>query len=137
MVRLVDRFDFQALANLRNVEARHLLSAGHYSGAYYLAGYTVECALKACICRGIQPGVWPEKGFSNEIHTHDLAKLLKFAGLDREVAATKQLAVNWNVVKDWTEVSRYGVKYYQEAFDLLAAVSDPNEGVLAWLMQRW
>jgi HEPN domain-containing protein len=137
MVRPVDRSDFQSLANLRHVEAQHLLAAGHYSGAYYLAGYTVECALKACICRRIQPDVWPDRDFSKDIHTHNLANLLRFAGLQGEVAATSQREVNWNVVKDWTERSRYEIKPSQEAIDLLAAVSDSNEGVLAWLTQRW
>jgi HEPN domain-containing protein len=28
-----------------------LLEAGLYAGAYYLAGYAVECALKACIAK--------------------------------------------------------------------------------------
>ncbi len=29
-------------------DAEVLLDAGQWSGAYYLAGYAVECGLKAC-----------------------------------------------------------------------------------------
>src|SRR5690242_7885063 len=43
--------DFKKLAEIRMAEARTLLKARHYDGAYYLAGYAVECALKACIAK--------------------------------------------------------------------------------------
>jgi len=43
--------DFQNLCKRRVDEATTLLSAGHSDGAYYLAGYAVECAFKACICK--------------------------------------------------------------------------------------
>jgi hypothetical protein len=44
-----DRATFQQLAELRLAEARALHAEGLYSGAYYLAGYAIECALKAKI----------------------------------------------------------------------------------------
>jgi HEPN domain-containing protein len=43
----LNRRDFQELALVRLNEAKVLLDAGHFDGAYYLAGYAVECALKA------------------------------------------------------------------------------------------
>jgi hypothetical protein len=46
---VVNRAEFQKLADLRAREAGVLLAARCYDGAYYLAGYAVECALKACI----------------------------------------------------------------------------------------
>ncbi len=39
--------DFQSFSRIRVNEAKALLHLKHYSGAYYLAGYAVECALKA------------------------------------------------------------------------------------------
>ena len=47
----MNRQDFQALARVRLEEAKALRDAGRPAGAYYLAGYTVECALKACIAK--------------------------------------------------------------------------------------
>ena len=44
-----DRTTFQQLAEPRLAEARALHADGLYSGAYYLAGYALECALKAKI----------------------------------------------------------------------------------------
>ena len=45
------RSDFQQLADVRAAEAAALLAAGRWDGAYYLAGYAVECALKACVAK--------------------------------------------------------------------------------------
>jgi HEPN domain-containing protein len=50
----MNRADLQSLSNLRLADARALLSAGRFAAAYYLAGYAVECALKACIARAVQ-----------------------------------------------------------------------------------
>ena len=49
---LVDRKDLQELSKVRLKEATALLKLGLFDGAYYLAGYAVECALKACIAKG-------------------------------------------------------------------------------------
>jgi HEPN domain-containing protein len=48
----VKRKDLQFLARARIAEAKALLGSGNPHGAYYLAGYAVEFALKACIARG-------------------------------------------------------------------------------------
>lgn len=49
------RKDFQTLAEDRLADAQTLLKTqSNWSGAYYISGYAVECALKACICKTIQ-----------------------------------------------------------------------------------
>jgi hypothetical protein len=55
------RKDFQELAAVRLKEARVLLRAGCYEGAYYLAGYAVECALKACISKQTERHEFPDR----------------------------------------------------------------------------
>jgi hypothetical protein len=47
----VNRVEPQRLAKERISDAKVLLGARHWVGAYYLAGYAVECALKACIAK--------------------------------------------------------------------------------------
>ena len=42
------------MADQRLVEAKALLDQGMWDGAYYLAGYAVELALKACIIKMLQ-----------------------------------------------------------------------------------
>jgi HEPN domain-containing protein len=81
----MNRNDFQQLSELRAKEAKALLAAGFPEGAYYLAGYAVECALKACIARKTQEFDFPEKKRVNDSHTHDLGKLLVLAGLSEDL----------------------------------------------------
>jgi HEPN domain-containing protein len=45
------RAEFQQLAHARLEESKALPDLGRWDGAYYLAGYTVELALKACIIK--------------------------------------------------------------------------------------
>ena len=47
----MNRNDFRELAGIRLGEAKVLLDSDRYDGAFYLADYAVECALKACISR--------------------------------------------------------------------------------------
>jgi len=47
----MNRKGLQDLAIVRLKEAKALLDQGFHDGAYYLCGYAVECALKACIAK--------------------------------------------------------------------------------------
>jgi hypothetical protein len=47
----MNRGEFQELAMIRLQDAKMLLDSECYDGAYYLTGYVIECALKACIAK--------------------------------------------------------------------------------------
>ena len=47
----MNRADFRQLALCRLEEAEVLLRTRKFSGAYYLAGYAIECALKARLAK--------------------------------------------------------------------------------------
>ncbi len=110
----MNRRDFQKLAEARLKDARALLKARQFDGAYYIGGYAVECALKACICRNTKRYDFPPKNTHQTHYTHDLEGLLKAAGLaenwarDRQADAT--LAEHWAFVKDWKEETRYNLR---------------------------
>ena len=55
------RTDLQRLSRLRARDARTLFAAGQYDGVYYLGGFAVECALKACIARKTQRHEFPDR----------------------------------------------------------------------------
>jgi HEPN domain-containing protein len=55
----VNRKDLQRLARTRLSEARVLLSAKKYDGAYYLAGYAIEFALKSCVAKQVKKFDFP------------------------------------------------------------------------------
>ena len=79
--------DLQALSQARLVEAKALLAADLPGGAYYLAGYSVECALKACIAKQTRRYDFPEKRWAEKAYTHDLAKLVTHANLESSRSA--------------------------------------------------
>ncbi|MCG6536833.1 MAG: DNA-binding protein, partial [Syntrophales bacterium LBB04] len=107
------RENFHKVSGLRVQEALTLLSAGHYPGAYYLIGYAVECALKACVAKQVKQYDFPDKKLANEAFTHDLEKLIRVAGLSPDFESDRkedpELELNWAIVKDWSETVRYEV----------------------------
>jgi len=137
----MNRANFQQLAELRLVESRTLLADGAPDGAYYLAGYAVECALKACIAKRTREFDFPEKG-SHKYYSHDLEDLLGYAELRLEfnqaVLTNAALKTNWTIIQNWSEESRYEIgRTVQEAEGLLTAIEDKTGGLLPWLRQRW
>jgi hypothetical protein len=114
----MNRFDLQKMAEERVADAAALLDAGRFQAAYYLCGYAIECALKACIARLTVSGI-------EKLH-------------DEEAGRNGVFAENWNIVKDWSEVSRYDPAITEtRAFGFFLAVTDPTDGVLAWLKTLW
>jgi hypothetical protein len=132
------------LAEDRILDAAALLAAGRWSGAYYLAGYAVECGLKACVLAyvaGTAEVIFQERRYSEKCWTHNLEDLVKLAGLEAvraaDAAANPALGTNWLVVKDWTEQSRYEQKTQPQAEKLYHAIADGANGVLQWIRVRW
>jgi hypothetical protein len=68
----MNRNDLQNLSRLRGKEAKVLLENGYFAGAYYLLGYAVECALKACIAKQIRRYDFPDLTFVRDSHTHNI-----------------------------------------------------------------
>ncbi len=138
----MNRVEFQRLAEVRLREAEALLAAGLWDGAYYLAGYAVECGLKACIARRTVAEAFPPKPeVVRDYYSHDLAKLMAVAGLaptfDAACAADAQLRANWRLVRAWSEQSRYTFTAEPAARTLVQAVADPTAGVLPWVTTHW
>jgi hypothetical protein len=134
------RRDFKVLADLRAEEVRLLLAKGKQQGAYYLAGYAVECALKACIAKKTKKFQFPPKiDYVRELYSHKLNALVSVAGLDpdlkKEIGANPAFGTNWSTVKDWTEESRYKTSGLNGK-DMYNAVTG-LDGVLPWIKLRW
>ena len=75
-----ERAVFRQIADLRLDEAKVLLRENQPSGAYYLAGYAIECALKAIIAKQFRGDEIPDKALVNRVDTHDLSELLSACG---------------------------------------------------------
>jgi HEPN domain-containing protein len=136
----VDRRDLQALSKARLIEAKALLKLGLNDGAYYLAGYAVECALKACIAKGSQRHEFPDKRRADASYSHNLRDLIRVADLDAHLKRATQDASfreNWRIAQGWSEQSRYKKHGREAAGALVAAIGDRHHGVIAWIKQHW
>jgi HEPN domain-containing protein len=137
----VKRDDLQRLSRIRLAEANTLLRGGHFDGAYYLAGYAVECGLKAVIARATERYAFPDRTAVNDSYTHNLDKLVKVARLQPELnvllSVRPRFALHWAVVKDWNEESRYSRHTPTEARNLYGAIADRKDGIMRWIRQHW
>jgi hypothetical protein len=130
------------LTDAREADALALLERDRWWGAYYLAGYAVECALKVCIAKQTVAEEFPDKKRAQDAFTHDLADLLNLAGLSAELKAETDSNVvfeaNWRLVRGWKETARYSTKKTEtDAKEFIRAVTDTTNGVLPWIRARW
>ena len=120
-----------------------MLAAKRWSSADYLAGYALECAFKSCILAHIEKTgvIFEQRKYAEKCWTHDFEDLLKLANLEadhqRVCGEDQTFARHWDVVKDWSESSRYRIikKPNSEAF--LEAMAHKSHGVLAWIRHHW
>jgi len=137
----MDRKDLRALSRVRLSEARALLNAGLPDGAYYLAGYSVECALKACIAKETRRYEFPEKRRVDASYTHNLKELIRVAelrgGLRQAALADRVFQQYWDIVELWSETSRYGRNSAESARSLIEAIADRDHGVMKWVTLYW
>ena len=136
----MNRADLQRLANSRIREAKILFKSGEYSGAYYLAGYAVECALKACFAKGVKRYDFQDRKGAGKVFTHKLEDLVTVANLDAEllaaIRASSKFAAGWELVSKWTEEGRYSTWTRDDAEAIIEAIAE-KEGVLPWIKRHW
>jgi hypothetical protein len=138
-----DRVILRQLATFRLEEAKLLMREGYFSGAYYIAGYAIEFALKARIAAQFRADEIPDKDLVNAIYRHDLAKLLGLAGLETALKDAcrndSELDRRWSIVKNWNEGARYSLWTKDQAVAMIDAIdgSGSSGGVFQWLSARW
>jgi hypothetical protein len=141
----MNRRSFQKLAEARLLDSKALLKAKRYDAAYYVAGYTIECALKACIAKRTRLYDFPPKE-SRDFYIHEIETLLNLAGIAKSFQQERTndaiLAQHWEIVKDWKPGdSRYDLRGAKEAAKaakgLLSAIEDRQHGVLQCLSKYW
>ena len=142
------RQEFQTIARVRLSESKSLLKRKHYDGCCYLAGYSLEVALKAVICRQMNNDrffdiIRPETARAFKIH--NLEELINLAGLSQEyidLETTNPIALNnWEFIRDkirWSEQLRYKIGLtQQDAEQMILAISEPKNGILKWIKKYW
>ena len=145
--------ELKLLTAERLKDAKALLGRKRYAFAYCVAGYAVECALKACVLKQMVNTGWvfapAEEGKGKkslqDVLTHDFVKLVEIAGLSG--ALVEQLAAGgegrtrfaefWKVACEWTVEVRYVPKSKEDAEALFVAITDKTDGVLTWIRNYW
>jgi hypothetical protein len=144
------RAEFKTLANKRLDEAKALQQAGHYEAAFYLAGYAVECGLKAAVCKTLQIDIFDmptdlHKGFK----THRLDHLIVLSGLSKQlaedIAADTSLSLaaspfltpplDFEGWQSWSEQVRYNVIDCPE--QVLQEFVSNVDYFMSWLRNHW
>jgi len=125
---------------MRLDDAEALFDSADHDGAIYLAGYAVECALKACIAKQTQQYEFPDKEVVLKSYSHTLTDLVKLAGpglnvaYDARVGADVVFNRDWILVRHWHEDDRYrSGASGGEARDFVAAV----RRIVAWIQVYW
>jgi hypothetical protein len=138
----LNRAILQTLAESRLEEGRILLANNQWTGAYYLTGLAVECALKACLAKAVKEHDYPDKKFVNGMYQHDLQSLIALdvallADLQTDMARDPTLGANWKTVRDWDDEKRYDIVNEPEAKGLYSAAAETGSGVMQWIKGRW
>jgi len=138
----LNRNTLRTLADSRFEEARVLLQNRLWTGAYYMTGLAVECALKSCLAGAVKEHDFPDKEFVNGMYVHNLEKLFKLNGalwvaLQADMTTDAKLKVNWSTVKDWNDNKRYDIVEELEATALYEACMETGSGVMVWIRGRW
>ncbi|TVS18131.1 MAG: hypothetical protein EA424_11510 [Planctomycetaceae bacterium] len=139
----MNRATLQQLSDERISDGRALLAANQWPGAYYLAGYALECALKSCVLAYIDRTgiIFKDKKYTQNCWTHDIEELVRLAGLtierDKAAGTSITLGQHWMIAKDWSEASRYRMSTRPQAEKLFHALTDNTDGVLPWVKNYW
>jgi HEPN domain-containing protein len=123
---MIARTELRKIARARLRDAEALLGAERYDAAVYLAGYAVEIALKARICRTLRWDVFPStvtdfKGY-HSFRTHDLDTLLSLSGAEQRIERAHQMA--WDALGAWKPEMRYepdGAVTFETATSVIAS----------------
>lgn len=136
MTVVTSRSDFEKLLELRLTEAKLLLDHKDWDGSYYLAGYAIEFAPKIrIIARLMKSDSFPDKKLAENFYKHELTLLRKLAELDDEMDDDAAVSLHWDIVKNWSEQTRYTIgKSETEAKALFDAI---EKEVLPWIKARW
>ena len=126
---------FYRCAVRRLDDAQVLFREGHSTGAIYLAGYTIECVLKALVLNSTSRGqLAPTLNAFRGRRGHDYewlrSEYLRRSGGTIPAETTKHLAL----VGDWSTDMRY--LPHERPVDDPTAFLNATESILVWAQNR-
>lgn len=134
------RQDLRRLAESTRSDADRLLAHRRWAMAYYLFGLAVEVAIKAAAAKHLAAETVPDRSFSGIFYSHKLPDLIGLAQIRTELERSLQdpeFRANWEIVRAWTNESRYENVLETQAVAIANAVDDRKSGVFQWLKRHW
>ncbi len=143
----------QKLAHQRLADAAVLVATDQPDTAFYLAGYAIECALKAAVCRTLDQDDFYQSDRTNkgnryvqdrvfrEFKTHNYSDLLVLSGLstkfERACLDDLQIDSAWSFIEQtrWSEQSRYELG--TKTIDIASAFTNAVELIVLWISKHW
>lgn len=131
------RTTLQGVAQAKFDDAFILMKHHRFSNAYYLAGFAIEIALKACIAKRFEADTIPDKALVADLYIHDLRKLVNVAGLKSDLDTTERadssFSAHWAIVCEWKPDVRYDSVDAISTQIMMASVHE----VFEWIRARW
>jgi hypothetical protein len=121
-------------AKQRHDDSQLLLQAGRTTGAVYLAGYTVECFLKALVLAGVAPGLRRQLlGEFRGSRAHDIEWLRALYRRHVRAAIPRDVTRHLSRVASWSTDLRYAAglirsRDAEEFMDSVVAVAAWADG---------
>ncbi|MGD2111113.1 MAG: HEPN domain-containing protein [Phycisphaerae bacterium] len=136
---VIPRDELSEIAASRYAEAERLFAEGHFAGAMFLAGSSLECYLKLAICVTLRLD-----GLPKIFKIHDFEELFLYSGFDNELKADRVRKQAYDEVRqEWGKDGRATLLYAspeefdrQRAEQFLRNLHDPECGVIPWLKTR-
>lgn len=97
--------DLNTLSLARLEDAKALMKAERYDGAMYIAGYAIELALKARICKTLKWTEFPETQDYRSFKVHNLDVLLHLSGIEDDI--NSNYWIDWSLASKWNPENRY------------------------------
>jgi hypothetical protein len=129
--RAAEARQFYQAAKQRFEDARFLLAAGRTTGAIYLAGYSVECTLKALILSMLPAGkrrVMLQSFYGARAHDYNWLKARYFENGGPHF--TKSIANAFAFVNTWAVEIRYRAGSSKQ--DTAKGFLDSAEAIMTW-----
>jgi HEPN domain-containing protein len=133
------KLDIQSLAQSRLKEAELLFKAEHYEAAFYLAGFSIEIAFKAVICKKLDISL-KEMESIQSFKSHNFEQLLLISGLRNKHSLAASRIPNfknkWSIVTDWKVDCRYSTPGQKKKVDVEKFIK-AIKFILSWINKYW
>jgi hypothetical protein len=123
-----------ALCRRYRGDALELCANKRADGAWFNAGFAIECCLKAAIMKQRRLNRWPDRNEAPELWTHDLGDLFRMLGIDLAGLHRHPVAPSLKTVLDWRREHGYAVgKVPLRNARSMCEAAFESDGVVEWL----